>query len=88
VPVWLGSGLVSAVRTDRQTRGATIRLVLVTVVNRTAPGVHDHRIGDDGELLAVGKLHVVAGHGWPAASSARDAHRSCSISCAAFSASW
>ena len=46
------------------------------------------RVGDDGELLAVGKLHVVAGHGWPAASSARDAHRSCSISSVAFSASW
>jgi hypothetical protein len=29
---------VSAVRTDRRTRGATIRLVLVPVVNRTAPG--------------------------------------------------
>ena len=46
------------------------------------------RVGDDGGLLAVGKPHVVAGHGWPAASSARDAHRSCSISSVAFSASW
>jgi hypothetical protein len=35
------------------------------------------RVGDDGGLLAVGKLHLIAGHGCPAASSARDAHRSC-----------
>jgi hypothetical protein len=31
------------------------------------------RVGDDGGLLAVGKRHLIAGHGWRAASSARGA---------------